>query len=95
MQISLDETLVTLAQAAKRLPGRPHVSTLWRWARRGVRGIVLETYVVAGRRFTSTEALERFASATTAAANGVSPPMRTPARREREIKNAERELARD
>ena len=78
MSISLDETLVTLTQAARMLPGHPHVSTLWRWCRRGVKGIVLETYVVAGRRFTSTEALERFASATTAAANGEPPPAQTP-----------------
>lgn len=94
MQISLDENLVTLAQAAKLLPGRPNISTLWRWSRRGVKGVILETLVVAGRRFTSTEALRRFASATTAAANGAPPPMRTPVRRERGIQDAERALCR-
>ena len=92
MPISLSETLITLTQAAQMLPGRPHVSTLWRWYRRGIRGVRLETYVLAGRRFTSVEALERFAAATTAAANGERPPVRTPRQRERAIAAAEAEL---
>jgi len=29
------EDLFTLSQAAKRLPGRPHRSTVWRWHRLG------------------------------------------------------------
>ena len=33
----LDE-LIPLAQAARRLPNRPHVSALWRWCRLGIRG---------------------------------------------------------
>lgn len=33
---SLDNYL-TLSQLARRCPGRPHVTTLWRWARRGVK----------------------------------------------------------
>lgn len=28
---------VELAEAAKLCPGRPHASTLWRWARRGIK----------------------------------------------------------
>ena len=47
------ETVVSLAEAAKTLPQidgrRIHVSTLWRWARRGVRGVQLE-YVRLGHR---------------------------------------------
>ena len=30
------DDLLTLTEAAKRLPGRPHRSTLWRWARKGI-----------------------------------------------------------
>lgn len=35
-------------------------STLHRWATNGVRGTVLETVRIGGRRFTSADALERF-----------------------------------
>jgi hypothetical protein len=93
--ISLDETLISLTEASKRLPGRPHVSTLWRWNERGVRGVRLETLVVAGRRYTSSEALERFVAATTAAADGERLPIRTPRQRQLAMERAERELAED
>lgn len=33
----IDRTdLLTLSEAVRRLPGRPHRSTLWRWARHGI-----------------------------------------------------------
>ena len=60
----LDETLISLAEAARQSPGRPHISTVWRHATRGFRGIVLETINVAGKKFTSQEALRRFFEAT-------------------------------
>ncbi len=61
------EMLRTLAQAAHSLPGRVAPSTTWRWHRKGVRGIRLETVVIGGKRYTSEEALTRFAAALTAA----------------------------
>ena len=59
------EELLSLTDAAKALPTidgrRPHVSTIWRWCRRGVRGVRLE-YVRLGHRVCTTrEALGRFA----------------------------------
>ena len=59
------EELVSLTEATRALPPgrngkRLHVSTLHRWAGRGLRGVVLETIHVGGRRYTSTEALQRF-----------------------------------
>lgn len=56
------EDLLSLAEAAKILPGRPHVSTLWRWATPGVGPdrTRLETISIGGRRFTSRQALARF-----------------------------------
>jgi len=63
------EQLLTLRQAAKRLPGRPHLGTLWRWYSHGVRGQRLETILIGGRRYTSAEALERFAAACSAASD--------------------------
>jgi hypothetical protein len=60
------EHRVTLCEAAKRTPGRPDASTLWRWCRKGHRGVRLE-YLRFGRRiFTSIEALDRFAAAVAA-----------------------------
>ncbi len=38
----------------------PHPETIARWARRGCRGVRLETIVLGGRRYSSVEAVERF-----------------------------------
>jgi hypothetical protein len=54
------ETLRLLTKAVADIPGRPHSSTILRWALRGVKGVRLETIVVGGRRFTSVEAIGRF-----------------------------------
>jgi len=64
LRISPNEELLTLAEAARRLPkidGRKvAISTLWRWCRKGLRGENLE-YVRVGRKVcTSHEALLRF-----------------------------------
>ncbi|MFG0329598.1 MAG: DUF1580 domain-containing protein [Phycisphaerales bacterium] len=59
------ESLITLAEAAKLRPGRPHVSSIWRQARVGVRArngdrVRLEHKRIAGKIWTSREALSRF-----------------------------------
>jgi hypothetical protein len=54
------EQLRLLTKAADDVPGRPHISTMIRWALRGVKGTRLETVMVGGRRFTSIEAIQRF-----------------------------------
>ena len=61
------EELLSLSEACSSLPridGKsPHSSTVWRWCRKGVRGVRLE-YVRLGHRIcTSREALNRFANA--------------------------------
>ncbi len=86
------EHLLTLTQAAKALPGRPNITTLWRWRNRGVRGVRLETVLVGGKRFTSREALTRFHDAVNAAADGQPVVSRTTRRREAEIARAEKQL---
>jgi hypothetical protein len=86
------ESLLGISQAAHQSPGRPHISTVWRWINRGIRGIKLETVMIGGRRYTSAEALERFFERTTAAAAGEAPPVRTSRQRQRDIARAEREL---
>ena len=87
------ETAISLTDAAKRLPSRPRVETLWRWRTTGCHGIRLETALIGGRRVTSIEALQRFVDRTTAAADGEI-PKRSITRRQRaaRIARAEREL---
>jgi hypothetical protein len=60
------ETRITLTEAAKIAPGRPHNATLFRWCFDGCRGVRLE-YERCGRRiFTTPEALRRFSRKLTA-----------------------------
>lgn len=58
------EQVLSLADACSRLPRRNgrklHVSTLYRWAQRGIKGVRLETGMLGGARVTSLEALQRF-----------------------------------
>jgi hypothetical protein len=70
------EDLVLLGKAATLLPGRTHRSTLERWRLVGRRGVKLETVLIGGQRYTSKQALARFAEAVTLAADGPqqSPP---------------------
>jgi hypothetical protein len=98
------EEIFTLTAATKlpcfrnrRAGKRINVSTIWRWATVGVRGVKLETIMAGGSRATSLEAIERFFEALTLQANGrriVAPqsPHMTAARR-RQIEAAERRLA--
>jgi hypothetical protein len=68
MAINIEnEKLITLTEATKLLPlvngKRIHVSTLWRWCRKGSRGIALEFLRVGSKIVTSYEALQRFSIA--------------------------------
>ena len=45
----INDEFMTLSDAGRRLPGRPHASTVWRWCRVGVRGVRLR-YRRLGRR---------------------------------------------
>lgn len=64
--------LLTLTEAAKRLPTRPNSCTIWRWCRKGVRArngerIRLEHMRLGGRILISPEAIEKFGRALAAA----------------------------
>ena len=107
----LDEDIMSLAEASKRLPRvdgrRPHASTIWRWARRGVsvRGpdgervrIYLETRRLGPKVVTSAEALERFSERLAAVelpelTRPPTFPRRPRKRAEKEIADAEKRLA--
>ena len=86
------ESTVSFAAAPAIIPGRPHISQVYRWASRGLRGIRLEWVQVGGQRYTSREAIQRFISRLTAAAGGEAAPTPPPARRQAEVSRAESEL---
>ncbi len=68
MDIDIEnETLITLAEAAARLPRRPSICTMHRWCQTGVRDAVLASVFICGRRYTSVEALRRFLAVTSRA----------------------------
>ena len=93
------EAILTLTQAADDLPRRrrgrkTHVSTLYRWATAGCRGVRLETIQVGATRCTSREALQRFFERLSAEAPVESAPgvMRSVCRRTRQSEAAGRKL---
>lgn len=91
------ERVLTLREAAGVLPKTPrgkkvHVSTLYRWCSRGVRGVRLESLRLGGRVVTSVEALQRFAERCSVA-NSTHEPQPA-SRRQREFDRAEEELNR-
>ena len=92
----LSEELLTLSQAARFCPRRrqgkkPHLSTLYRWATRGSRGVMLETLQTPGGLCTSKEGLRRFFNQLTETAPAASQACR-PTPDGRRHKAVEREL---
>ena len=62
------ETMLPLAKAARKVPGREvSTQTVYRWHSVGIDGIKLETIVIGGRMQTSQEALTTFFAAVTQA----------------------------
>jgi hypothetical protein len=66
------ETLIPIRDVPRRLPPRPngkrvHISAVYRWTQRGIRGLVLEAVRIGGTTYTSCEALQRFAQELSAA----------------------------
>jgi hypothetical protein len=62
-----NEQLLPLNEVPKLLPPRRngkriHISAIYRWAQRGIRGTRLEVVRVGGTTYTSREAMQRFAS---------------------------------
>ena len=95
------ETVLTLAEAAKRLPRRRrgrkiHVSTIYRWTVSGCRGIVLDHIQIGGTRCTSLTALQSFFDRLTRASEigGATSHSRSLVQRQRQSKAAEKELER-
>jgi hypothetical protein len=105
MPIDIRSEEIFSLTAATKLPcfrnrrgGRPiNVSTLWRWATTGCRGIKLESILAGGSRATSLEAVERFFEQLTLQADGEHvAPLQSPhlsAARRKQIETAEKRLA--
>lgn len=92
MSVVSSESWLPLSATSKFFPGRPHRSTIWRFAMKGVRGVRLETIVCGGRRYTSEEAILKFIAATTAAADGERVPMPPSPQRRRQKEQAKAKL---
>ncbi|MGE5610671.1 MAG: DUF1580 domain-containing protein [Bacillota bacterium] len=94
----LDEGLITIAQAAKLVPGRngksSHFCRVYDWVLHGTAGgIRLEAVRCGGVWYTSKPALRRFFErATEAKLTGKAPAMRTPRERSRAVEAAKRQL---
>ena len=95
-----DECKVTLAQAAANCHTRPHVSAVWRWARRGIKSaagtrVRLEHIRIGGRIYTSLGALDRFFQAVADAdlEHFADKPSSEPALSERSSEQRDREIA--
>jgi hypothetical protein len=56
----IDETLVSRTEACKEFPVTCSLSAIERWWRKGSRGVVLESVLICGKRYTSKEAIARF-----------------------------------
>ena len=91
-----NEHLMQLSEAADWLPRhrgkKIHLSTLWRWAKRGVQGVRLETIRIGGRTYTSREALQRFAIRRTVQPTPTDNEPQTPRSRQRRQEQARRRV---
>lgn len=77
-----NDTLVSVRQLARQRLGKNIApSTVWRWARKGCRGVKLECVQVLGAWHTTPAAFARFVAAQTAAALGSDAPQESPAPR--------------
>ena len=52
--------LITMTEAAKLLPGRPSVVSLWRWRLRGISGVRLRFVTVGRKPLTTRKWLREF-----------------------------------
>ncbi len=58
------ENLIPLREVPRHLPPRPngkrlHISAVYRWTLRGIKGVVLESIRIGGTTYTSQEAIQR------------------------------------
>lgn len=94
MSIDIEsESVFPLTRVPDSCPFLRHVSykTIFGWTRTGARGVLLESFLLGGCRYTSIEAVERFIAASNPGPDGKS---FTPTRRRREKERAARDARR-
>ena len=92
------ERLIPLRDTPRRLPARSsgkrvHISAVYRWIQRGIRGVRLESIRIGGTMYTSAEALQRFADALTSPGSLAYAPTATTAARDRELQRTANRLS--
>lgn len=94
-----NENLIPIRDVPRHLPPRSsgrhvHISTVYRWLLRGIRGVCLDAVRIGGTTYTSAEALQRFADRLTEPrATGPDSAIRTTRTRQRQIQEAARRAA--
>jgi len=91
------EELVPIRDVPKHLPPRPtgkrvHISAVYRWLLRGIRGVRLESLKIGGTTYTSKEALQRFADRLTSPAHVSDTVPATTLTRKRQIDRAAKQV---
>jgi len=88
------ENLLPLVEAVTRVTGlRPHLSSVIRWGSRGSKGVHLQTKVVGGRRYTTTDWVLEFVENVNQVKNGDPTPMATPKQQDSAAKKSAKKLA--
>lgn len=87
------EKLIPLRDVPSCLPLRPngnrlHISAVYRWTLRGIKGVVLETVRIGGTTYTSREALQRFSERLTGPVPAQLPPATVSRIRQRQLDQA-------
>lgn len=87
------ENLIPLRDVPRFLPPRSngkrvHISAVYRWTLRGIKGVVLETIRIGGTRYTSREAIQRFSERLTGPAPAQLPPANVTRARQRQLDQA-------
>ena len=54
------DKLISINEVAKRLPGKVAISTIHRWAMKGVNGVKLKSVRVGHRRYVTQEGIDEF-----------------------------------
>jgi len=94
-----NETLVALRDVPRCLPARPngkrlHISAVYRWTLRGIKGVVLESIRIGGTTYTSQEAIQRFSDRLSGPAPAQLPPAGVSRVRQRQLDQANAAVSR-
>ena len=92
------ENLIPLRAVPQLLPSRPngkrlHISAVYRWTLRGVKGIRLETVRIGGTTYTSREAIQRFSELLSGELPSAQPANPVSRARQRQIEKANAAVA--